>query len=144
MKTMSSKPLQSKIFGGRPFGLPLWNFRGIVEENDGLERRMHGRRRVGVKKVKSAEDLTICDVVTITPESTISEVQAKMNDELISGLPEKFFCSGIVGNSQSCFCLNHLRSPPYLTFSTMLTSLHLLSLLRGLVSIILTLSPILH
>ena len=55
---------------------------GVIHRNNSLERQVEE-----VKKVKSAEDLTIRDVVTITPESTISEVQAKMNDELISGLP---------------------------------------------------------
>ena len=56
---------------------------------------------------------------------------------------EEFLCSGIVGNLQSGFCLDHLV-PPYLTFSTISTSLHLLDLDRGLVSMILTLSPIWH
>lgn len=55
---------------------------GVIHRNNSLEKQVEE-----VKKVKSAEDLTIRDVVTITPESTISEVQAKMNDESISGLP---------------------------------------------------------
>ena len=45
---------------------------GVIHRNNSLERQVEE-----VKKVKSAEDLTIRDVVTITSESTISEIQAK-------------------------------------------------------------------
>ena len=55
---------------------------GVIHRNISLERQVEE-----VKKVKSAEDLTIRDVVTITPDSTIMDVQNKMQDELISGLP---------------------------------------------------------
>ena len=55
---------------------------GVIHRNISLERQVEE-----VKKVKSAEDLTIRDVVTITPDSTIQDVQNKMQDELISGLP---------------------------------------------------------
>ncbi|MBQ9026079.1 MAG: IMP dehydrogenase [Methanobrevibacter sp.] len=55
---------------------------GVIHRNISLERQVEE-----VKKVKSAEDLTIRDVVTITPDSTILDVQNKMQDELISGLP---------------------------------------------------------
>ena len=55
---------------------------GVIHRNISLERQVEE-----VKKVKSAEDLTIRDVVTITPDSTILDVQSKMQDELISGLP---------------------------------------------------------
>lgn len=40
-----------------------------------------------VKKVKSAEEITIRDVVTITPDSDIQTVQDIMENESISGLP---------------------------------------------------------
>ena len=55
---------------------------GVIHRNLSLERQVEE-----VKKVKSAEDITIRDVVTITPDSTILDVQNKMQDELISGLP---------------------------------------------------------
>lgn len=55
---------------------------GVIHRNISQERQVEE-----VKKVKSAEDLTIRDVVTITPDSTILDVQNKMQDELISGLP---------------------------------------------------------
>ena len=40
-----------------------------------------------VKKVKSAEDITVRDVVTISPESSIETVQDIMENESVSGLP---------------------------------------------------------
>ena len=55
---------------------------GVIHRNLSLERQVEE-----VKKVKSAEDITIRDVGTITPDSTILDVQNKMQDELISGLP---------------------------------------------------------
>ena len=55
---------------------------GVIHRNITLERQVEE-----VKKVKSAEDLTIRDVVTVTQDSTIDEVQNIMRDELISGLP---------------------------------------------------------
>ena len=55
---------------------------GVIHRNISQDRQVEE-----VKKVKSAEDLTIRDVVTITPDSTILDVQNKMQDELISGLP---------------------------------------------------------
>ncbi len=55
---------------------------GVLHRNMPLDTQVEE-----VKKVKSAEELTIRDVVTITPDSSILEVQEKMNDELISGLP---------------------------------------------------------
>lgn len=55
---------------------------GVIHRNISQERQVEE-----VKKVKSAEDLTVRDVVTITPDSTILDVQNKMQDELISGLP---------------------------------------------------------
>ena len=55
---------------------------GVIHRNITQERQVEE-----VKKVKNAEDLTIRDVVTISQDSTIAEVQAKMHDELISGLP---------------------------------------------------------
>ena len=55
---------------------------GVIHRNISLEKQVEE-----VKKVKFAEDLTIRDVVTITPDSTIMDVQNKMQDELISGLP---------------------------------------------------------
>ena len=55
---------------------------GVIHRNISLERQVEE-----VKKVKSAEDITIRDVVTISPESTVSDAQLLMQDELISGLP---------------------------------------------------------
>lgn len=55
---------------------------GVIHRNITQEQQVEE-----VKKVKNAEELTIRDVVTITPDSTIADVQNKMNDELISGLP---------------------------------------------------------
>ena len=55
---------------------------GVIHRNISLEKQVEE-----VKKVKTAEDLTIRDVVTITSDSTILDVQNKMQDELISGLP---------------------------------------------------------
>ena len=55
---------------------------GVIHRNITKERQVEE-----VRKVKEAEEITIRDVVTITPDSTILDVQAKMNDELISGLP---------------------------------------------------------
>ena len=55
---------------------------GVIHRNISQDRQVEE-----VKKVKSAEELTIRDVVTITPDSTITDVQNKMQDELISGLP---------------------------------------------------------
>ena len=55
---------------------------GVIHRNLSKERQVEE-----VKKVKNAEDLTIRDVITISPDSTIAEVQEKMRDELISGLP---------------------------------------------------------
>ncbi|MCF0225871.1 MAG: IMP dehydrogenase [Methanobrevibacter sp.] len=55
---------------------------GVIHRNITKERQIEE-----VRKVKEAEEITIRDVVTITPDSTIQDVQEKMNDELISGLP---------------------------------------------------------
>jgi IMP dehydrogenase len=40
-----------------------------------------------VKKVKSFEDLTIRDVITISPENSIKEAHLIMDQEDVSGLP---------------------------------------------------------
>ncbi len=45
---------------------------GVIHRNITQEKQVEE-----VKKVKSAEDLTIRDVITITPDSTIADVQAK-------------------------------------------------------------------
>lgn len=55
---------------------------GVLHRNMTLETQVEQ-----LKKVKNADELTIRDVVTITPDSSILEVQDKMKDELISGLP---------------------------------------------------------
>ena len=55
---------------------------GVIHRNISLERQVEE-----VKKVKNAEDLTIRDVITISPDSTVSEAQSLMRNELISGLP---------------------------------------------------------
>ena len=55
---------------------------GVIHRNISLERQVEE-----VKRVKNAEDLTIRDVITISPDSTVSEAETLMHDELISGLP---------------------------------------------------------
>jgi IMP dehydrogenase len=55
---------------------------GVIHRNISLEKQVEE-----VKKVKSAEDITIRDVVTISPDSTVLDAQFIMQDELISGLP---------------------------------------------------------
>lgn len=55
---------------------------GVIHRNNTIEKQVSE-----VRKVKEAEEITIRDVITITPDSTILDVQEKMNDELISGLP---------------------------------------------------------
>lgn len=55
---------------------------GVIHRNKTLEQEVEE-----VKKVKMAEDITIRDVVTITPDSTVHEVQKLMDDQSISGLP---------------------------------------------------------
>ena len=55
---------------------------GVIHRNISLERQVEE-----VKKVKNAEDLTIRDVITISPDSTVAEAQDLMHNELISGLP---------------------------------------------------------
>ncbi|MCC7554460.1 MAG: IMP dehydrogenase [Methanobacteriaceae archaeon] len=55
---------------------------GVIHRNITLEEQVEE-----VKKVKMAEELTIRDVVTITPDSSIENVQNIMDNESISGLP---------------------------------------------------------
>ena len=55
---------------------------GVLHRNLSLERQVEE-----VKKVKNAEDLTIRDVITISPDSTVGEADTLMRNELISGLP---------------------------------------------------------
>ena len=55
---------------------------GVIHRNITLERQVEE-----VRKVKNAEDLTIRDVITISPGSTVSEAEETMRNELISGLP---------------------------------------------------------
>lgn len=55
---------------------------GVIHRNKTLEQEVEE-----VKKVKVSEDITIRDVVTITPNSTVHEVQKLMDDQSISGLP---------------------------------------------------------
>ena len=55
---------------------------GVIHRNLSLERQVEE-----VKKVKNAEDLTIRDVITISPDSTVGEADTLMRNELISGLP---------------------------------------------------------
>ena len=55
-----------------------------------------------------------------------------------------FLGTGVIGNLQESFLLNHFPVPPYLAFSTISTTRQRLSLLRGRVSITLTVSPIPH
>ncbi|MDL2247098.1 IMP dehydrogenase, partial [Methanobrevibacter sp. OttesenSCG-928-K11] len=55
---------------------------GVIHRNITQEQQIEE-----VKKVKGAEEITIRDVVTITPDSTIQNVQNIMENESISGLP---------------------------------------------------------
>ncbi|WP_296882059.1 IMP dehydrogenase [uncultured Methanobrevibacter sp.] len=55
---------------------------GVLHRNLSLERQVEE-----VRKVKNAEDLTIRDVITISPDSTVIQAEEIMRDELISGLP---------------------------------------------------------
>ncbi len=55
---------------------------GVIHRNKTLDQEVEE-----VKKVKSADDITIRDVKTITPDSSIKEVQKLMDDMSISGLP---------------------------------------------------------
>ncbi|MCQ2971755.1 MAG: IMP dehydrogenase [archaeon] len=55
---------------------------GVIHRNLSQEQQV-----AEVKKVKSAQELTIRDVVTINPDSTIKEVCDIMQNESISGLP---------------------------------------------------------
>ena len=52
-----------------------------------------------------------------------------------------FLGAGVVSDLQKAFLLNHFSAPPYLAFSMISTTRHLLSLDRGRVSMTLTLSP---
>lgn len=55
---------------------------GVIHRNLSLERQVEE-----VKKVKNAEDLTIREVITISPDSTVAQAETLMREELISGLP---------------------------------------------------------
>jgi IMP dehydrogenase len=55
---------------------------GVIHRNMTAEMEIEE-----VKKVKSAEEITIRDVVTVTPDSDIKTVQDIMENESISGLP---------------------------------------------------------
>jgi len=55
---------------------------GVIHRNITLEAEVEE-----VKKVKNAEDITVRDVVTISPESSVETVQDIMENESISGLP---------------------------------------------------------
>lgn len=55
---------------------------GVIHRNMTLEQQVKE-----VKKVKMSGDLTITDVVTITPNSSIATVKHIMDEEEVSGLP---------------------------------------------------------
>lgn len=55
---------------------------GVIHRNITQEAQVEE-----VKKVKNAEDITVRDVVTINPDSSIETVQDIMENESISGLP---------------------------------------------------------
>ncbi|MBZ9571030.1 IMP dehydrogenase [Methanobrevibacter sp. TMH8] len=55
---------------------------GVIHRNMTLEQQVKE-----VKKVKMSGDLTIKDVVTITPNSSIATVKHIMDEEAVSGLP---------------------------------------------------------
>ncbi|MCQ2737754.1 MAG: IMP dehydrogenase [archaeon] len=55
---------------------------GVIHRNITTEAQVEE-----VKKVKSAEDITVRDVVTVSPDSSIETVQDLMLNESVSGLP---------------------------------------------------------
>ncbi len=55
---------------------------GVIHRNLSQERQVEE-----VRKVKNAEDLTIREVITISPDSTVTQAETLMREELISGLP---------------------------------------------------------
>lgn len=55
---------------------------GVIHRNINQEAQVDE-----VRKVKSAEDITVRDVVTISPDSSIETVQDIMENESVSGLP---------------------------------------------------------
>nr|WP_227717059.1 IMP dehydrogenase [Methanobrevibacter ruminantium] len=55
---------------------------GVIHRNINQEAQV-----AEVRKVKSAEDITVRDVVTISPDSSIETVQDIMENESVSGLP---------------------------------------------------------
>jgi IMP dehydrogenase len=55
---------------------------GVIHRNMTINEQINE-----IKKVKRSGDLTIRDVITIDPESSIKEAQEIMDEEEISGLP---------------------------------------------------------
>ena len=55
---------------------------GVIHRNMTVEQQI-----AEVKKVKMSGNLTITDVVTITPDSSLSKVRSIMEQEAVSGLP---------------------------------------------------------
>ncbi|MDO5849919.1 MAG: IMP dehydrogenase [Methanobacteriaceae archaeon] len=55
---------------------------GVIHRNITAEAQVEE-----VRKVKTAEDITVRDVVTVSPESSIETVQDLMRNESVSGLP---------------------------------------------------------
>ena len=55
---------------------------GVIHRNMAINEQINE-----IKKVKRSGDLTIRDVITISPEASINEAQEMMDEEEISGLP---------------------------------------------------------
>ena len=90
---------------------------GVLHRNLSLERQVEE-----VKKVKNAEDLTIRDVITISPDSTVSEAETVMHDELISGLPVVDDNSEVMGIISKRDIRPVLKSEPATLIKDIMTS----------------------
>ena len=55
---------------------------GVIHRNITQEAQVEE-----VRKVKNAEDITVRDVITISPDSSVATVQELMENESVSGLP---------------------------------------------------------
>ena len=55
---------------------------GVIHRNMTIKEQINE-----IKKVKRSGDLTIRDVITISPDASIKEAQEIMDEEEISGLP---------------------------------------------------------
>ncbi len=90
---------------------------GVLHRNLSLERQVEE-----VKKVKNAEDLTIRDVITISPDSTVTQAEEVMRDELISGLPVVDDASEVMGIISKRDIRPVLKSEPNTLIKDIMTS----------------------